>query len=212
MQTVRTAVKTITRTSRAGSNLYPENKLAGPRDYSNGFTLIEIIVVVTIISILFLLVTPRLSRFMSDEGDNFALFTGIIAKTFDDSFLNDRVNYLVIHLNEPNPDDAVIENDIFQRSNGISVVTLEKGEFIDSENKLLRHRSFPDSFVIEEVLLQWDKKITRGNALVPFYPQGYSDNIIIHVLVNDEDRWSVRIYRNIKEPAVQKEYVTFEDE
>ncbi len=203
-------MKNSTKTSRAGSKTFL--KIPPARGDSRGFTLIEIIVVVSIISILFLLVTPRLARFMNNESDNFALFTGIIAKTFDDSFLHDRVNYLVIHLNEPDPEDADNENEIFQRSNGVSVATLEKGKFVDSDNKLLRHRSFPGSFLMEEVLLRGDRKISRGNALVPYYPQGYSDDIIVHVLVNDEEQWSVRIYKNFKEPKVQKGYVTFEDE
>ncbi|MCU0821660.1 MAG: prepilin-type N-terminal cleavage/methylation domain-containing protein, partial [Spirochaetes bacterium] len=57
---------------------------------NRGFTLLEIMVVITIISIMTLLVLPRISRLFDTKRNNFFILTTVIAKTFDDSFLKDR--------------------------------------------------------------------------------------------------------------------------
>ena len=176
---------------------------------NRGFTLLEIAIVVTIISIMSLLVLPRISRFFDSKRNNFFLLTTVIAKTFDDSFLKDRTNFLMIHLYEPMSSDEM-ENEIFSRKNGVSVVNLdENGKFVDSINKLLRYRDFPDSFKIEEVVLSTGEKVGIGNVLIPFYSKGYSDNVILHILVNDEEKWSVRIFKLKKEAEIFPDYIDF---
>ncbi|MCU0822753.1 MAG: hypothetical protein MUC95_09845 [Spirochaetes bacterium] len=48
-----------------------------------------------------------------------------------------------------------------------------------------------------------------GNVLIPFYSKGYSDNVILHILVNDEERWSVRIFKLKKEAEILPDYIDF---
>ena len=182
---------------------------------NRGFTLIEVIIVLVVISIMTLAVAPRMTNVFSTERENTAIVTGIIAKTFDDSFLNSRTNYLTIHLYEP--DETFLKTDdsgmreIFSRNNGISVLRLEDGSFKDTDREILKHRDFPESFRFEEVVLSSGEILKRGSVMVPFYPEGYSDDMIIHVLVNDENRLSIRMRKYMKEPQVVPEYITFED-
>lgn len=156
-----------------------------------------------------LLIIPRISRFFDSKRNNFLTLTTVIAKTFDDSFLKDRTNFLMIHLYEP-MEELDEENEIFSRTNGISVVTMDReGKFHDSKNRLLKYREFSESFRLEAVVLSTGEKIGTGNVLIPFYPKGYSDNAIIHILVNEEERWSVRIFKLKKEAEIFPDYIDF---
>lgn len=180
---------------------------------NRGFTLIEILVVIAIISLMFMITAPRVTRVFNSQRENFAIFTGMIVKTFDDAFLHNRTNYLIIHLKSPNPDDSEIDkNDAFTRSNGITVMNIEDGKFVESKLKSLHFKEFPNSFLLEEVVLHSGEKISTGYASIPFYPQGYSDNVIIHILVNDDRQWSIRIDKHMKEPKVFEGWITHETE
>lgn len=179
-----------------------------------GFTLIEIIIVIVVLSIMAMLVTPRLSSYFANERKNFNLLSSLIAKTYDDSFMHGRINYLAIHLNEPFVDENFDEDreEVFSRNNAISVLSRIDGKFVDHERKALRYRQFSDNYILEDVILNNGQKVTQGSVIVPFYPQGYSDNIIIHIRTDDTDQWSIRIYKHLKEPEVKFGYITFEDD
>ena len=175
-----------------------------------GITLVELMIVIVILSIMSLVVAPRLTNIFDSKRSNFTILTTVIAKTFDDSYINGRLNFVLLHLYEPM--SAVDEDEVFARENGISVVVRnENGEFVDNTNKLLQYKQFSDSFRIEEVVLSTGETISSGNVLIPFYPAGYSDNVILHILVNDEERWSVRIFKMRKEPEIFPEYVDFSE-
>jgi len=179
----------------------------------DGFTLLELILVISILSVLSLLVFPRISLFFKGERGNFIVLTSIISKTFDEAYLKGDINYLVIHLSQPDHEMLDYGENIFSRTNGISVIKMnEESAFIDSPHPLLRYHAFPGSFKIEEVLFRENESVSRGSVLVPFYPSGISDNVILHILVNGSDRWSVRISRMQKEPSIVPDYITFQDE
>jgi prepilin-type N-terminal cleavage/methylation domain-containing protein len=180
---------------------------------TSGFTLIEMVIVIVVISILFMIITPRISRMANTERNNFALFTGMIAKTFDDSFLHNRINYFVIHLPNPDPEEIELNKELLNRRNAISIINIVGGNFVRNKRKTLTWRDFPpDKFLIEEVIRPNGEKLLSGNVWVPFYPQGYSDNVIIHITVNGSQKWSVKINKHIKEPKVLEGYVTYEPE
>jgi prepilin-type N-terminal cleavage/methylation domain-containing protein len=179
---------------------------------NRGFTLIEIVVVIAIVALMFMIAAPRITRVFSSQRENFAIFTGMIVKTFEDSFLNNRTNFLVVHLQSPDPDETPGEDDFGHRQNGISVRIYSEGKFVDSKLKSLKFKEFPDSFLIEEVILPNGEKMTTGNAMITFYPQGYSDNNIIHILVNGDRQWSIKIDKHIKEPKVIEGWIGHETE
>lgn len=177
-----------------------------------GITLVEILVTALIISILMGVAGPRVAGFFTSKRENLVIFTGIIRKVFDDAFLNDRVNYLIIHLSEPTLSESEEEEEgsLMIRENGISVANLVNGKFVESKRKIFEYKKFPDSFRIDEVVLNTGEVITSGNVMIPFYPQGYSNNVIIHLVINDEERISVRIYKQLKDPEIDKGYTFFD--
>ncbi len=172
---------------------------------NGGFTLLEIIIVLTILSIMSILVVPRVSHYLGSTRSNFLKTTTIIAKTFDDAVLNDRVNFFMIHLHEPDLEMTDDTQEIFQRNNGVSVANLdENNRFVDSQNKLLSKQNFNNSFILKKVIFPDGSSMDNGNVIVPFYPQGYSDNLTIHVLVDNSEEWSIRIDKFQKEPVIER--------
>ena len=179
---------------------------------SGGFTLIEMIIVISILSIMALIVAPRISNFMGRERGSFIILTSLIAKTFDDSFIRERTNFLVVHLYERDLETAQFGEDIFSRENGVSVVLLDKdGRFVDSPNRLLKYQGFSaSSFRIDEAVFPNRETARRGNVFIPFHPGGFSDNVILHITVGGDQRWSVRIFKLKKEAAIIPEHVGFD--
>lgn len=173
---------------------------------NDGFSLLEIIIVLTILSIMSILVVPRVSHYLSSSRTNFITATTMIAKTFDDSVLNNNLNFLIIHLHERDLDFTDDDTQgVLHRTNGLSVANLDENKrFVDSTNKLLSRQLFNDSFILKKVLFTDGTSMSSGNVIVPFYPQGYSDNLIIHILVNNTDEWSIRIDKFQKEPVIQR--------
>lgn len=172
---------------------------------NGGFTLLEIIIVLTILSIMSILVVPRISHYLGSARNNFLTTTTMIAKTFDDAVLNDRVNFLIIHLHERDLEITDDTQEILQRNNGVSVANLdENNRFVDSQNKLLSEQEFNDSFLLKKVVFPDGTSMETGNVIVPFYPQGYSDNLILHVLVDNSEEWSIRIDKFQKEPVIER--------
>jgi len=50
-----------------------------------------------------------------------------------------------------------------------------------------------------------------GNVIIPFYPNGYADNAIVHIAAGNEEKWSIVINKHLKEPRVVPDYITFEN-
>lgn len=182
--------------------------------HEGGFTLLELMIVLAILSIMSLIVLPRVSSIGREQKDNLLIVKGIIAKTFDDAYLNGNINFLTVHLMTPGElSNDSLDESYSERNNAISILQIDKnGVFKDNPNKILKSRKFSENFKLEEVLFENGEKIGLGNVLIPFYPQGYSDNIIIHILVNDQDKWSIKIDKFQRDVKIVNDYITFSDQ
>jgi len=176
-----------------------------------GFTLVELIVVISIFAVISMIVAPRIANFMSAERSGFIVLRAVLAKAFDDAFVNGRTNYAVFHLYERDVELSKFNEGVFDRVNAISVLVLTpEGKFQDSPHRLLKHHTFPDSFRLEEAVFSGGQTVRRGNVLVPFYPGGSSDDVVLHVLVNGTEQRSVRMYKFLKEPSIEQGYTSYE--
>jgi prepilin-type N-terminal cleavage/methylation domain-containing protein len=178
---------------------------------TRGFTLLELIIVMVILSIMALVVAPRVSVYMSGRRSNFTLLSSTVEKAFDDAFINNRTGFLVFHLYEGDNRLLDYNDNVFSRTNAVSAVVLtDNGKFAENPNRLLARRNFPASFKLQEAVLPSGEVIGRGNVMVPFRPAGYSDDVIIHILVNDSDRYSLVIHKFQKEADILSDFATFE--
>ena len=177
---------------------------------NGGFTLIELIVVIALLSVMALAIVPRISGSLGAEKGNMIALTSILAKTFDESFLHKKMNFVAIHLNEPSAKPKEETSPLFNRSNGVSVLSLnDNGEFEESKTRMLAYKKFSSAFRLDEVILSTGEKFSGGTVIIPFYPEGFSEDAILH-LTSGSDRWSVIIYKMRKEPRVVREYVDFD--
>ncbi|MDA3899278.1 MAG: type II secretion system protein [Spirochaetes bacterium] len=179
---------------------------------NQGFSLVEILIVIALLSIISAVVAPRISSFFDSPKKNISLVSSIIVKTFDDAFVNNRINLLAVHLYFPaTADFDDINKEILERTNGLSIVTVAPdGVLSDSSNRMLKTREFATSFMINRVLFADGRDITSGTALIPFYPDGFTKNVIIHVTVEDTERYSIIISKLMKYPYVKEDHIDFE--
>ena len=177
---------------------------------SDGFTLIELLVVITLLSIMAAVIMPRISGYLGAGRGNMIALSSIVSKTFDESYLRKKTCFLAIHLNGPSLKAREDKNPVFERQNGTSVLTLgSDGKLEESKKRVLANKQFPSGFTLDEVILSTGEKVTGGTVLIPFYPEGYSEDAIIHV-TSGSDRMSLIIYKMRKEPHVVREHVDFD--
>lgn len=178
----------------------------------DGFSLIELITAITLIAVLAVVVAPRITSYFGGQRKKLTILSAVITKTFDDAFINNKINYLALHLKQPSITDEDSTNSaIMEKSNGYSVVTLEPdGTMIESSRPVLKSRTFPGSFTLERVITANGESITAGTVLIPFYPEGYSSDTIIHISNAQAQRYSIIISKLKKEPYIREGYVDFE--
>jgi prepilin-type N-terminal cleavage/methylation domain-containing protein len=179
---------------------------------NKGFSLVELIVAITLISIIAVVVAPRISAFFGGQQKNLTVLTTVLSKTFDDSFTKNRINYVALHLANPSaePDEGP-NSEILNRTNGYTVVTLDEfGTMSESKRTVLKSRSFPNNFLITEIITQDGRLQNSGTVLIPFYPEGYSSDTIIHITTDQLEDYSIILSKLKKEPYTTKGFVNFE--
>lgn len=148
---------------------------------NRGFTLLELVVVITIIAIMSVIALPKLTGFLGDERKESSLLTAYIEAVTDDSFISRKINYLCIHLSKPGTKITELFDDRYNDVNMVNVYNFNNGKFTHNKNNVLKDRSFSSSFILDEVILDGGKVITQGNVLIPFYSDGSSEGFTVKI-------------------------------
>lgn len=152
---------------------------------NKGFTLIEVMVVIAILTIMSVIALPKLTGFLGDKRKETSILKAYIEAVTDDSFVKRKTNYLCINLSRAGNKNSELFDERYNDTNIVNVYELNDGKFINNTNKVLKDRGFSSSFILDEVILEGGKSITSGNVLIPFYSDGTSTSFMIKIISGD---------------------------
>ena len=165
-----------------------------PLNDRRGFTLIELIVVISLLSIVLFFAVPRIDPALFSP-DSRKLSSWLLLNTRD---LKSR---------------AVEEQVVYVLYVGLDENRLWTGRASEAENGPgpAGENAFdlPPGTRVTDVMFPGDTRISSGIARIHFYPRGYSDRAIIHVRTADQTRRSYRIESFLPQVAIRDAYVEF---
>ena len=161
----------------------------------SGFTLIELIVVIALLSIMLAFAIPRFEGSMLSNNNKKVTrwFMNQVQILRHNSLKNRRIYILNI-----SPD----ESKMWISDESMTEEALEAA----SQNGY----SLPDDITVTGVLYPDGEKISFGSAQIRFYKGGYSDKVIIHIEDDDNNPMSLLIEPFLPNIKVYEEYVGFE--
>ncbi len=161
----------------------------------SGFTLIEIVTVLALISLTLLIVVPRIPN---------ALFTDETKKA--SRWLITKVQVLKVRAAREQKRYA-LHIDISIKKMWLSNDGKSNEELLAAERKGFK---LPPNMRIIDVEFPDNKIISSGQTEIFFYPKGYSDQAVIH-LENKEKQISFRIEPFLSTVKLFEEYVSLQD-
>ncbi len=160
-----------------------------------GFTLMELIVVVTLLSILLVFAIPRFETnvFLDDASRSSRWIIGKI-QMLKESAMRDQKQY-VLHFN-------LDTNEVWETNESMSPE--------DQEQAMLDSSEIPGGLRVIDVAYPNRETVNSGMADIRFFKGGYSDKALIHT-EEDETRWSFLVEPFLSEVRLIEGYAGFEN-
>ena len=163
---------------------------------NNGFTLIELIVVISLISLMFFFAIPRIQvDVLSDNTRKVSRWIMLNVSSLKEKAVFDQKRY-VLHL-------SLDSNRLWITSDTLSAEELEDAAVIGY--------NLPEDIKLLDVDYPDKEKISVGQADIYFYKKGYSDKAIIHITNNDNEVLSFLIEPFLSRVRLYNKYIEFED-
>ncbi|QTA78571.1 Prepilin-type cleavage/methylation N-terminal domain-containing protein [Desulfonema limicola] len=161
----------------------------------SGFTLVELIVVIALLSIMLAFALPRFEGNMLADNNKKVTrwFMNQVQILRQNSLKNRKVYILNI-----SPDA------------GTMWITDESMTEEDLETASQNGYSLPDDITITGILYPDGDKISFGSAEIRFYKTGYSDKVIIHIEDDDNNPVSLLIEPFLPAIKVYEQHIDFE--
>ena len=180
--------------------------LTSKRIYFNknqAFTLIELIVVISFISILLAFAIPRLDNsFFFNNKRKLSSWILLNVKSLKEKAVREQINNILVV--------DIDNNQMWTSSKPVSAVPSESSESGDApEMPRGNEYKLPDGFRLMDVEFLNNEKITSGIADINFYGQGYSDKALIHIEDKDDNRFSYLIEPFLLHVRIEEQYVEF---
>lgn len=158
------------------------------------FTLIELIVVLTLVSIMLFFAVPRIDQsFFSADSRKLSSWLAINTRALKNRAVKEQAVYaLFVDLDE----------------NRLWTGSASDGENTPDPDEAKPYTPAPGSR-ITDVMFPQDTRISSGIVQILFYPKGYSDRAIIHVQTGDQTRRSYRIESFLPQVAIRDAYAEF---
>ena len=162
---------------------------------SSGFTLIELIVVISLLGLMLFFSLPRLqdNPFLDDSKESSRWLIGKV-QVLKESAIRDQRQYSML----------------FDLDSGRMWETNEAMSPDDYENAALNSYALPEDVRILDVEFPGTEKITSGRAEITFYKEGYTDKAFVHMQEGDT-YLSFLIEPFLPNVQVYEKYKGFED-
>lgn len=160
-----------------------------------GYTLIELIVVVALISMMLFFSVPRFQRavFVNDTRQ-FSQWLTANVKVLKERSVREQRNYR-LHV-------AMAEGRLWITHDGMSEEEIE-----DARNSAYQ---LPSGLLVMDVEYPGHNRVSSGRADIAFYRKGYSDRVLIHVKDDDDNRFSYLIECFLSNVEITEGYIGFE--
>ena len=167
---------------------------------NSAFTLIELIVVISLISILLAFSIPRLDvSFFSDNERKISSWILINVKALKEKSVKDQTLQIL---------NIDLDNNSMWASSG-PITDEEADEVFGEEAARENEYQIPSGYRLVDVEFLNEDKITKGIARIHFYRKGYSDKVLIHIEDSDNDRYSYLIEPFLPHVKIIEEYIEF---
>ncbi|MEE8430961.1 MAG: type II secretion system protein [Candidatus Desulfatibia sp.] len=161
-----------------------------------GFTLIELIVVISLISLILFIAIPRFqSTVFTDNTKKTSRWIIGKVQSLKTRAVRDQNLY-------------ILNVDMDSNSMWVTHASMTEDEL---QNASQNTYQLPGDVRVLEVEYPHDNKIEGGRADIYFYAKGYSDMAIIHIENSDSEQFSFRIEPFLQQVKMFPGYVGFED-
>lgn len=159
-----------------------------------GFTLIELMVVMLLISIILAVAIPRFEGgFLQDPIKQFSRkMISTVRSLRSAAVQTQKQQTLIIDLNSQQ-----------------LYVTVPAAQAENEPVASKKSFKLPDSLALVSVEFSSSDRITTGNAQIHFYPAGYSDHVFIRLESSDEDRYTFVIQPLLPKVKLFEEWIDF---
>ena len=163
---------------------------------NKGFTLIELIVVIFLISLMLFFAIPRFQvDVLSDNTNKVSRWIMLKVHALKEKAVHEQKLY-VLHL-------SLDSNQLWVTSDIMSEEELQTAA--------LNGYELPENIKLLDVEYPDEEKISVGRADIYFYKKGYSDKAIIHISNNDNELLSLVVEPFLSRVRLYNKYIEFED-
>jgi prepilin-type N-terminal cleavage/methylation domain-containing protein len=185
------------------------NKISASKPGNDkAFTLIELIVVISLISIVLAFALPKLNiSFGTDQERKLSAWIVLTVKSLKENALREQIPY-ILYLDFDNQQMWTAKDAPAEEKNQEETAASgkpDKEKEIPQENKYL----LPQGYKLMDVAFTDDEKIREGIVPIHFYPKGYSDKAIIHIQDADDNRYSYLVESFLPHVKISEEYIEF---
>lgn len=160
-----------------------------------GFTLIELIVVMTLLSLMLFTAIPRFQQILTDDTREVSRWLLWKIPELKQQAVAVKFRF-------------TLNIDINAGNLWITHAAMTEEEL---ENAADAGYVFPEDVALLDVEFPGDKRVTTGIAQINFYTKGYSDRAIIHVATDDDKRLSFFIEPFLNSVKLLESYAGYGD-